>query len=162
MFAKMDEQKKDSVEFEVCAIDSIYSFVNWTKIFLFFYLFFFFLQVRFSMLEIYNEIVRDLLNPSNKKGGLKVRQHPKKGFYGSLRIFFRYLNPDLTNSLCVEGLCFLCFHVGLQPKDWSRCWWIRTGESKTSLRRALWTEQLHQPTWTPPAGNLMHLIEAIK
>ena len=27
--------------------------------------------------------VRDLLNPaSNKKGGLKVRQHPAKGFYG--------------------------------------------------------------------------------
>ena len=39
-------------------------------------------QVSFSMLEIYNEQVRDLLNPkSNKKGGLKVRQHPKKGFY---------------------------------------------------------------------------------
>ena len=35
------------------------------------------------MLEIYNEQVRDLLNPkSNKKGGLKVRQHPKQGFYG--------------------------------------------------------------------------------
>ncbi|XP_077993433.1 kinesin-like protein KIF28 [Glandiceps talaboti] len=39
-------------------------------------------EVAFSMLEIYNEQVRDLLNPaSNKKGGLKVRQHPKKGFY---------------------------------------------------------------------------------
>ncbi|XP_078377646.1 kinesin-like protein KIF28 [Oculina patagonica] len=39
-------------------------------------------QVTFSMLEIYNEAVRDLLNPaSNKKGGLKVRQHPSKGFY---------------------------------------------------------------------------------
>lgn len=39
-------------------------------------------QVTFSMLEIYNEAVRDLLNPaSNKKGGLKVRQHPAKGFY---------------------------------------------------------------------------------
>lgn len=39
-------------------------------------------QVTFSMLEIYNEQVRDLLNPaSNKKGGLKVRQHPAKGFY---------------------------------------------------------------------------------
>lgn len=36
----------------------------------------------FSMLEIYNEQVRDLLNPdSNKKGGLKIRQHPSKGFY---------------------------------------------------------------------------------
>ncbi|XP_047482876.1 kinesin-like protein KIF28P isoform X3 [Penaeus chinensis] len=38
-------------------------------------------EVRFSMLEIYNEVVRDLLNPSKKKQGLKVRQHPKKGFY---------------------------------------------------------------------------------
>ena len=39
-------------------------------------------EVKFSMLEIYNEVVRDLLNPSKGKGGLKVRQHPKKGFYG--------------------------------------------------------------------------------
>eukprot|EP00118_Oscarella_pearsei_P013302 m.105220 g.105220 ORF g.105220 m.105220 type:complete len:1030 (+) comp37217_c0_seq30:391-3480(+) len=39
-------------------------------------------QVAFSMLEIYNERVRDLLNSkANKKTGLKVRQHPKKGFY---------------------------------------------------------------------------------
>ncbi|CAG2218584.1 Kinesin heavy chain,Kinesin-like protein KIN-14Q,Kinesin-like protein KIF18B,Kinesin-like protein KIF3B,Kinesin-like protein KIN-12D,Kinesin-like protein KIN-7I,Chromosome-associated kinesin KIF4,Kinesin-like protein KIN-12B,Kinesin-like protein KIN-12E,Kinesin-like protein 5,Kinesin-II 85 kDa subunit,Kinesin-II 95 kDa subunit,Kinesin-like protein KIF15-A,Kinesin-related protein 3,Kinesin-like protein unc-104,Kinesin-like protein KIF18A,Kinesin-like protein KIN-14P,Kinesin-1 heavy chain,Kinesin-like protei len=35
------------------------------------------------MLEIYNEQVRDLLNPKTIaiKGGLKVRQDPKKGFY---------------------------------------------------------------------------------
>ena len=33
------------------------------------------------MLEIYNEKVRDLLNSSSGKRGLKVRQHPKKGFY---------------------------------------------------------------------------------
>ena len=41
-------------------------------------------QVSFSMLEIYNEQVRDLLNPKtiNIKGGLKVRQDPKGGFYG--------------------------------------------------------------------------------
>ncbi|XP_041460234.1 kinesin-like protein KIF28P isoform X3 [Lytechinus variegatus] len=39
-------------------------------------------EVSYSMLEIYNEQVRDLLNPaSNKKGGLKIREHPKKGFY---------------------------------------------------------------------------------
>ncbi|CAL4119353.1 unnamed protein product, partial [Meganyctiphanes norvegica] len=38
-------------------------------------------EVRFSMLEIYNEDVHDLLNPKKGKGGLKVRQHPKKGFY---------------------------------------------------------------------------------
>ena len=35
------------------------------------------------MLEIYNEQVRDLLdkNGDKKKGGLKIRQHPKNGFY---------------------------------------------------------------------------------
>ncbi|KAF0296590.1 Kinesin-like protein KIF28P [Amphibalanus amphitrite] len=39
-------------------------------------------EVKFSMLEIYSEVVHDLLNPAkNKKSGLKVRQHPKKGFY---------------------------------------------------------------------------------
>ena len=37
------------------------------------------------MLEIYNEQVRDLLNVKsmNVKGGLKVREHPKQGFYGT-------------------------------------------------------------------------------
>ncbi|XP_078483346.1 kinesin-like protein KIF28 isoform X2 [Ciona intestinalis] len=39
-------------------------------------------QVSVSMLEIYNETVKDLLNISSfKKGGLKVREHPQKGFY---------------------------------------------------------------------------------
>ncbi|BFY98671.1 hypothetical protein BsWGS_01711 [Bradybaena similaris] len=37
--------------------------------------------VTLSMLEIYNEQVRDLLKKSSQKGGLKVRQHPGKGFY---------------------------------------------------------------------------------
>ena len=43
-------------------------------------------QVTFSMLEIYNEQVRDLLNPASLKikGGLKVRQHSNKGFYGNV------------------------------------------------------------------------------
>lgn len=38
-------------------------------------------EITFSMLEIYNEQVRDLLDGSRKKSGLKVRQHPKLGFY---------------------------------------------------------------------------------
>eukprot|EP00911_Craspedida_sp_UC1_P002218 UC1_evm1s1692 len=38
-------------------------------------------QVTFSMLEIYNEQVQDLLSKRTVKGGMKVRQHPKKGFY---------------------------------------------------------------------------------
>lgn len=32
--------------------------------------------------EIYNENVYDLLTPSKSDKGLKVREHPKKGFYG--------------------------------------------------------------------------------
>lgn len=31
--------------------------------------------------KIYNEQVRDLLSETQAKGGMQVRQHPKKGFY---------------------------------------------------------------------------------
>ena len=40
-------------------------------------------QVYLSMIEIYNETVRDLLDPAKSDRGLKVREHPKKGFYGT-------------------------------------------------------------------------------
>lgn len=44
------------------------------------------------MLEIYNEQVRDLLDSRPpKKGGLRVRQHPKQGFYGKLNVLSGYL-----------------------------------------------------------------------
>jgi hypothetical protein len=41
-------------------------------------------RVEASMLEIYNEVVRDLFNPtnpSNSKGGLRVRESPISGPY---------------------------------------------------------------------------------
>ena len=47
-------------------------------------------EVSFSMIEIYNEVVRDLLAPANSyisqpsnltRRGLKVREHPKRGFF---------------------------------------------------------------------------------
>lgn len=39
-------------------------------------------QVVVTMLEIYNEVIRDLLNPAaNKAGGLKVRSKPEIGVY---------------------------------------------------------------------------------
>ncbi|XP_024431745.2 kinesin-like protein KIF28P [Desmodus rotundus] len=38
-------------------------------------------QVTFSMLEIYNEQVRDLLSGSKKPGGLRVREDSELGFY---------------------------------------------------------------------------------
>ena len=50
-------------------------------------------EVKFSMLEIYNEIARDLLdaNGAKKKSGLKIRQHPKKGFYGNSKLISQKL-----------------------------------------------------------------------
>ena len=55
-------------------------------------------EVKFSMLEIYNEIARDLLdaNGAKKKSGLKVRQHPKKGFYGKL-IWIKHFDKRKRN-----------------------------------------------------------------
>uniref|UniRef100_A0A8C6AL82 Kinesin-like protein n=1 Tax=Monodon monoceros TaxID=40151 RepID=A0A8C6AL82_MONMO len=41
----------------------------------------FFIQVTFSMLEIYNEQVKDLLSKTKKPGGLKVREDQQLGFY---------------------------------------------------------------------------------
>ena len=38
-------------------------------------------EVKFSMLEIYNEQVRDLLCKTNPKGGLPVRENPKLGLF---------------------------------------------------------------------------------
>ncbi|XP_012606659.2 kinesin-like protein KIF28P [Microcebus murinus] len=38
-------------------------------------------QVTFSMLEIYNEQIRDLLSGIKKPGGLKVREDQQRGFY---------------------------------------------------------------------------------
>ena len=41
-------------------------------------------ECKFSMLEIFNEVARDLLDgkPGEKKSSLKIREHPTKGFYG--------------------------------------------------------------------------------
>ena len=60
-------------------------------------------EVKFSMLEIYNEIARDLLDSKSgqKKSGLKIRQHPKRGFYG------KYL---LNNMF--QNVSFLHFKSG--------------------------------------------------
>jgi kinesin family protein 1 len=41
-----------------------------------------FLNLIQCLKEIYNENVYDLLTPSKSDKGLKVREHPKKGFYG--------------------------------------------------------------------------------
>lgn len=45
------------------------------------------IEVTFSMLEIYSEIVRDLLTTSaDRKQGLLIREDPKIGFYRNIFI----------------------------------------------------------------------------
>jgi hypothetical protein len=45
------------------------------------------------MLEIYSEVVRDLLGPKrDKKSGMNVREDPKIGFYGTVKNYLFLLN----------------------------------------------------------------------
>ncbi|KAL3836511.1 hypothetical protein ACJMK2_021937 [Sinanodonta woodiana] len=61
-------------------------------------------EVTFSMLEIYNEAVRDLLDPHPKgKGGLPVRQHPKTGFYADGLIIVPVANYSEIEKRMDEG-----------------------------------------------------------
>ncbi len=48
-------------------------------------------EVTFSMMEIYSEICRDLLNAkSDKKVGLTIREDPKNGFFGNQNVLLRF------------------------------------------------------------------------
>lgn len=54
------------------------------------------IEVTFSMLEIYSEIVRDLLNPiGDKKKGLNIRQDAKVGFYGIFCAFYLFVSCNI-------------------------------------------------------------------
>lgn len=54
--------------------------------------------VEVSFIEIYNEKVRDLLNPKNK-GNLKVREHPSLGReFVSARVIDRFEEIDIDNA----------------------------------------------------------------
>ena len=45
-------------------------------------------EVTFSMLEIYSEVVRDLLtSKGDKKQGLTIREDPKNGFFGKFILY---------------------------------------------------------------------------
>ena len=62
-------------------------------------------EVKFSMMEIYNEIATDLstVDASKKKReSLKIRQHPKKGFYGKDRILLSLIR--LKRILSIKRL----------------------------------------------------------
>lgn len=62
-------------------------------------------EVVFSMLEIYNEQVRDLLDPKGDKvrGGLRIRQHPKNGFYAEGLKITPVVTYDDIASKMAEG-----------------------------------------------------------
>lgn len=60
-------------------------------------------EVTFSMLEIYNEQVRDLLSSTSSRGGLKVRQHPKRGFYADGLKIVPVASYDEISKRMAEG-----------------------------------------------------------
>jgi len=63
-------------------------------------------RVEASMMEIYNEKVRDLFNPSNKAnegGGLKVRDHPKTGPYVDSLALLPVKDYKQVENLMEEG-----------------------------------------------------------
>ncbi|XP_074602251.1 kinesin-like protein KIF28 [Brevipalpus obovatus] len=68
------------------------------------------IEVQISMLEIYNEVVRDLLNTdtsvSAKKKGLKVREHPSKGFYAEGLKNFLVTNKKEIEDKIEEGTTY--------------------------------------------------------
>lgn len=61
------------------------------------------IEVSLSLLELYSEVVRDLLdadpNSREKRKGLKIREHPTKGFFGELSSSFcsRNINDHLIS-----------------------------------------------------------------
>ncbi|XP_078413744.1 kinesin-like protein KIF28 [Cetorhinus maximus] len=60
-------------------------------------------QIYFSMLEIYNEKVIDLLSKSKQPGGLKVRESPQKGFYVQDRKSVPCESYEQVEQLMKEG-----------------------------------------------------------
>lgn len=67
------------------------------------------MQVEFSMMEIYNERIRDLLNftTDNKQSKLKVRTHPKTGVYCLTPPLARHAHTNSLVSLIYTRSYFL-------------------------------------------------------
>lgn len=61
-------------------------------------------EVTFSMLEIYNEKVRDLLEKGKGASELKIREHNRGGFYGDFLHLYAL-------SLCQKHCSFNSFRV---------------------------------------------------
>lgn len=85
-------------------------------------------EVKFSMLEIYNEVVHDLLDPKagKKKGGLKVRQHPKKGFYGESQLKnkkYEYLEDKQPLCFVFQLMALKKWLLGATTRLWRK--WMK-------------------------------------
>lgn len=60
-------------------------------------------EVSFSMLEIYNEKVRDLLNKKKAPaGGLKIKMNKDQGFYGAIQLCFCWIQHFVPRHVCVD------------------------------------------------------------
>src|SRR5690554_4561491 len=60
--------------------------------------------VTVSYLELYNEIIFDLLNPQQRdRAGLKIREHPKLGVYMEGLLELVVTNQDEISRRMVEG-----------------------------------------------------------
>ncbi len=67
-----------------------------------------------SYLEIYNEVLKDLLNPTDKQ--LKIREHPEMGIYvvcPARRGIHTFTRP--TSHLAWSGLCRFLPSVHAHP-----------------------------------------------
>jgi kinesin family protein 1 len=70
-------------------------------------------RVEVSYIEIYNEKVRDLLNPKNK-GNLKVREHPSLGPYVEDLSRLVVTSFDDINHLMDEGNKVTKYEISIQ------------------------------------------------
>lgn len=90
--------------------------------------------------EIYNEAVYDLLNSPSKNGrGLKVREHPKKGFYGELSDILLSKKLTSTHDVIV---------IYLQLRVSRASWWPTIRKLNVLSDKGLLIGPLLLPTWT--------------
>ncbi|RUS74658.1 hypothetical protein EGW08_017564, partial [Elysia chlorotica] len=133
-------------------------------------------EVTFSMLEIYNEQVRDLLAKDNPKGGLPVRQNPKLGMFYVQNLKKIEMRME-QGGLVVVVVVTVETPTGRQRHLGKLSSWTQTVETPTGRQRHLgklssWTQTVETPTgrqrhlgklssWTQtvetPTGRQRHL-----
>lgn len=104
-----------------------------------------------SFIEIYNEKVRDLLNPNNK-GNLKVREHPSTGRKSELDRLFQLFSPCDFMSLFydLQLMSRICQNSPSPPSLRLKRSWMR------AIRLGLWRVGLlpFRCSWRPTQSSL--------